>query len=62
MRMGIYNEAAAEGVPGSFECEMDKNVSATSYLMFTHGKHFQLGVAFSPFKWSVPDDTGEDLI
>jgi len=37
---------------------MDKNVTATSYLMFSHGKHFQLDVALTPLKWSFADDTG----
>lgn len=61
MKMTMYSEAAAEGVIWElgFECEMDKNVTATSYLMFSHGKPFQLDVAFTLLKWPFADDTGK---
>lgn len=48
MKKSMCSEAAAEGVicELGLECEMDKNVTTTSYLMFSHGKPFQLDVAF----------------
>lgn len=57
----MYCEASAEGVIGSLVLSVEwiKNVTTTSYLMFSHGKPFQLDVAFTPFKWSFAGDIGK---